>query len=144
MVDDAHSIGERGSDFRPDCLRLGPVIGAVGRPAVLALTATVNPAVREEIVARLGMRNARVIVKGSDRPNLWLAVHTFPTEQAKREALLAEMEQAGKPGIVYASRQRHAEEITRELTADPDRLSDLAVLPRRGDRARVERRPGPS
>src|SRR5206468_2927931 len=57
VVDEAHCISEWGHDFRPDYLRLGAVAEELGRPPVLALTATASPPVREEIVERLGMRD---------------------------------------------------------------------------------------
>jgi ATP-dependent DNA helicase RecQ len=59
------------------------VIEALGHPAVLALTATASPAMREEILTRLGMREPRVIVQGFDRPNIWLGVETVPSALAR-------------------------------------------------------------
>ena len=70
VVDEAHCISEWGHDFRPDYLRLGAAIERARPPAVLALTATAAPPVREEIVERLGMRDPRVVVRGFDRPNI--------------------------------------------------------------------------
>src|SRR3954454_2320580 len=43
VVDEAHCVSEWGHDFRPDYLRLPAAIDAVGRPVVLALTATAAP-----------------------------------------------------------------------------------------------------
>jgi len=57
VVDEAHCISSWGHDFRPDYLRLGGVVEALGRPPTLALTATAAPIVREQIVASLGMRD---------------------------------------------------------------------------------------
>ena len=116
VVDEAHSISEWGHDFRPDYLNLGGVVEALGHPTVLALTATAAPPVRQEIVERLGMRDARIIVRGFDRPNIWLGVEPFPNEEAKREALAHRVTHADKPGIVYVSSRRHAEEIAAELS----------------------------
>jgi ATP-dependent DNA helicase RecQ len=115
VVDEAHCISEWGHDFRPEYLRLGAVIEALGHPVVLALTATASPPVREEIVTRLGMRRPCVIVRGFDRPNIWLGVETFPSELAKKHALVERVLAADKPGIVYVATRKHAEAVAEAL-----------------------------
>ncbi|WP_034385587.1 ATP-dependent DNA helicase RecQ [Deinococcus sp. YIM 77859] len=115
VVDEAHCVSEWGHDFRPEYLRLGGVVEALGHPTVLALTATAAPPVREEIVARLGMRHPRVLVRGFDRPNIHLAVRPFADEGTKRTALLEAVVEAHKPGIVYAATRRGAEAFARDL-----------------------------
>ena len=115
VVDEAHLISEWGHDFRPDYLKLGAVAEAVGRPPVLALTATAAPPVRQEIVERLGMRSPEVIVRGFDRPEIWFGVERFHAERAKRAALLERVAAEPKPGIVYAATRRLAEELAAEL-----------------------------
>jgi ATP-dependent DNA helicase RecQ len=117
VVDEAHCISEWGHDFRPDYLKLGSVAEAVGRPPILALTATASPPVRDEIVARLGMREPEVIVRGFDRPNIRLAVERFHDARAKRRALLERVAEEPKPGIVYAATRRLAEELAADLVA---------------------------
>ena len=111
VVDEAHCISEWGHDFRPAYLRLGAVIEALDHPTVLALTATASPLVREEIAERLRMRDPHTVVRGFDRPNIWLGVERFQDEEAKRRALLDRVEEAEKPGIVYAATRKRAEEI---------------------------------
>jgi ATP-dependent DNA helicase RecQ len=115
VVDEAHCISEWGHGFRPDYLRLNTVIEELGHPPVMALTATANQTVRDEIVARLGMREPRIFVHGFDRPNIWLGVETAASEEKKHALLLDRIRRTARPGIVYATTRRHAEEINSEL-----------------------------
>lgn len=115
VIDEAHCISEWGHDFRPDYLRLGAVIEALGHPRVLALTATAAPTVREEIIERLGMRDPQVIVQGFDRPNIWLSVKRFEDEAEKQQALLRRVVRVKKPGIVYVATRKKAEEVAEAL-----------------------------
>src|SRR4051794_24447917 len=115
VVDEAHCVSQWGHEFRPDYLRLPAAIEAVGRPTVLALTATAAPPVREEIVEVLGLREPAVIVRGFDRPNIHLGVRTFHDAERKRRALLDAVAEAEPPGIVYTATKRATEEVAREL-----------------------------
>jgi ATP-dependent DNA helicase RecQ len=118
VVDEAHCVSAWGHDFRPDYLRLGEVAEALGRPPILALTATAAPPVRAEIVERLGLRDPLVVVRGFDRPNISLAVERFTGAGAKRAALVDRVvEVAPQPGvgIVYAATRRIAEEVAEAL-----------------------------
>ncbi|MGC4063924.1 MAG: ATP-dependent DNA helicase RecQ [Polyangiaceae bacterium] len=115
VVDEAHCISQWGHDFRPDYLRLGAVIEALGHPRILALTATASEEVRDEIATRLGMRDPRIIVTGFDRPNLFLGARLCSDEHSKRSALLECVGAQPKPGIVYAATRKHAEEIAQAL-----------------------------
>jgi len=117
VVDEAHCISEWGHDFRPEYLRLGAAVEELGRPTVLALTATASPVVRDEIVERLGLRDPEIIVRGFDRPSLWLEVATVRTEREKEEALLAAVPRLDFPGIVYVATRKQTAEIA-ALLAD--------------------------
>lgn len=115
VVDEAHCISAWGHDFRPDYMSLGSVIQALNHPRVLALTATAAPPVREEIVERLAMQNSKVVVRGFDRPNIWLAAERFEEESEKQSALIEQVVRAKKPGIIYAATRKRTEEIAQAL-----------------------------
>ncbi|HKO11430.1 MAG TPA: ATP-dependent DNA helicase RecQ, partial [Acidobacteriaceae bacterium] len=116
-VDEAHCISQWGHDFRPDYLDLPQAIAALGRPPVLAMTATASPAVRDDIIARLGLREPRVLVRGFDRPNISLRVDVFTTPEEKFDALLRRVEFADKPGIIYVATHKEVESLAAQLNA---------------------------
>ncbi len=115
VVDEAHCVSQWGHDFRPDYLALADAIEAVGRPVVLALTATAAPPVREDILTVLELRDPAVIVRGFDRPNIHLAVRRFHQAGAQRRAVLDAVVDAPRPGIVYVAARRAAEVLAAEL-----------------------------
>src|SRR3954447_7139620 len=116
VVDEAHCISEWGHDFRPEYLRLGALADALGHPRILALTATASPPVRDEIVERLGMRDAELVVRGFDRPNIWLGVEEFFEAHHRDEALVDRVSAEPKPGIVYTATRARAEELAARFT----------------------------
>ncbi|WP_282202922.1 RecQ family ATP-dependent DNA helicase [Kitasatospora fiedleri] len=115
VVDEAQCVSSWGHDFRPDYLRLGQVVDRIGRPPVLALTASAAAPVRADIVAQLGMRDVREVVTGFDRPNIHLEVLPFRDAAAKRRAVVERAAGEPKPGLVYAATRREAEEYAAEL-----------------------------
>jgi ATP-dependent DNA helicase RecQ len=114
-VDEAHCISAWGHDFRPDYLALGDMIKGMGRPPVLALTATASPAVREDIISRLGLKNPEVHVSGLDRPNLFLEVAYCPDEAYRWRRLTTLIDAVERPGIIYVATRRAAEELAERL-----------------------------
>jgi ATP-dependent DNA helicase RecQ len=115
VIDEAHCVSQWGHDFRPDYLQLSIAIESLGHPPVLAMTATASKQVRDEIIARLGLRKPKVIVQGFDRPNISLRVDHFGTEDEKLEAVMRRVTFADTPGIVYVSTHKRAESIAEEL-----------------------------
>jgi ATP-dependent DNA helicase RecQ len=136
VVDEAHCISEWGHDFRPDYMRIGALVEALGRPTVLALTATASPPVRDEIRARLDMRDPELIVRGFDRPNIRLSVERFREDRHKRRALLERVEATDGPGIVYVATRKLTEELAEELQARG--VAAVAYHGGMGDRQRDE------
>src|SRR5260221_1929891 len=69
-VDEAHCVSEWGHDFRPDYLRLPEIAERLGRPTVMACTATATKAVAREIAARFEMREPLQVSSGFDRASI--------------------------------------------------------------------------
>jgi ATP-dependent DNA helicase RecQ len=115
VVDEAHCVAEWGHDFRPDYLRLHGAIETLGRPAVMAATATATPRVAEEIATRLGLRDWVGVRSGFDRPNLTFDVVGLEGKGAvarKRATLLHALSRDGaRPAIVYCGTRKDTEAV---------------------------------
>jgi ATP-dependent DNA helicase RecQ len=105
VVDEAHCISQWGHDFRPAYLGLGEAVRALGRPPVLALTATAPPKVKDDILAQLQLSpdDASVIDIGLNRPNLRYHVIKASSERKKQALLLRLIEKQPGCGIIYAA-----------------------------------------
>ncbi|HEV7558511.1 MAG TPA: ATP-dependent DNA helicase RecQ [Kofleriaceae bacterium] len=103
VVDEAHCISQWGHDFRPAYLGLGEAVRALGKPPVLALTATAPPKVKDDILAQLQIPEASVIDIGLNRPNLRYHVIKASSERKKQALLLRLIEKQPGCGIIYAA-----------------------------------------
>ncbi len=116
VIDEAHCISPWGHDFRPAYLGLRRAIEAVGRPPVLALTATASRRALDDISQRLGLRHPAIFNDGIYRPNLFHEVRTASGDADKLDHVVPLISEEPGPGIVYASTVRSAETVHRRLT----------------------------
>ena len=113
-VDEAHCVSQWGHDFRPSYMSIAPFIQRLRkRPIMAAFTATATPAVKDDILEHLELKDPEVAVTGFDRENLFFRVMK-PTD--KKAALLEFVQQhPGDSGIVYCSTRKQVERTTELL-----------------------------
>jgi RecQ family ATP-dependent DNA helicase len=120
-VDEAHCVSEWGHDFRPDYLRLPQIADRLGRPTVMACTATATEMVADEIATRFGMRDPLLVRSGFDRPNLSFDVVRLEGtgSKARRTALLEAglADPGNRPAIVYCGTRKDTDEVAGDLRA---------------------------
>ncbi len=120
-VDEAHCISWWGHDFRPAYTRLRRARERLAGVQTIALTATATRQVQDDILAQLGMQQAKVFVAGFDRPNLFLQVDRT---QDRMEGVINYIQQHPGMGIVYAGTRKNVEQVCESL-----KMAGIAALP---------------
>ncbi|MBX3624177.1 MAG: ATP-dependent DNA helicase RecQ [Rhizobacter sp.] len=115
VVDEAHCISQWGHDFRPAFLEIADAAKALGRPPLLALTATATEQVTRDICQQLGIPAAGVVNTGAYRPNLRYAVELVTDDTHKLERLQALVAGLEGTGIVYCATVKAAEAVYEAL-----------------------------
>jgi superfamily II DNA helicase RecQ len=135
VIDEAHCMSNWGHDFRACCSRLrarsrplrrrtGPdykELSTLKRdyPGVplMALTATANRRVKQDVISNLGIRDCLVLTQSFNRPNLRYEVRPKGSVRAvlTEIARIITEDHAGKCGIVYCLSQRQCEDTAQHL-----------------------------
>jgi ATP-dependent DNA helicase RecQ len=122
VVDEAHLVSEWGQDFRPEYLRTKEVVALLGRPVLLALTATAAPPVQADITRALGMRDAHVLVADFDRPNITLSMRRAKRGDREADAIDDAVVDAlllgQTPALVYTMSHARCESVAARLNHD--------------------------
>ena len=115
VIDEAHCISHWGHDFRPAYLEMAASIDALGRPPVLALTATATDDVVADIGKQLGRPKLNIVNTGIYRPNLHYSVVQVTNPREKVGAALRIVRDSNGFGIIYAATVKAAEEMLEAL-----------------------------
>jgi ATP-dependent DNA helicase RecQ len=106
-VDEAHCVSQWGHDFRRDYLSLHELAEWFPGVPRMALTATATDLTRTEIVDRLALTDAEILVSGFDRPNIRYQVQPKTTARNQLERFVRE--HRGSAGIVYCLSRKKTE-----------------------------------
>jgi len=114
-IDEAHCVSQWGHDFRPEYLQLSTLHERYPKVPRIALTATADKATQNEMLARLGLTEARVFLSSFDRPNIRYTV--VEKDNAKKQLLGFLAGRKGQAGIVYCLSRKKVEETAEWLSA---------------------------
>lgn len=113
VVDEAHCVSLWGLSFRPDYLFISRALAELGRPPLLALTATASAETQAEIREVLG--KCEPVLASVFRPNLYFQVLRANNREEKLQSLIAVCRKIDGPIIVYARARAACEELAAAL-----------------------------
>src|ERR1700753_3888885 len=122
-IDEAHCVSQWGHDFRPEYIGLSVIAERFPDVPRIALTATADELTRKEIIARLGLADAKTFVASFDRPNIRYEIVDKHNAPAQLKSFIAERH-LGDAGIVYCLSRARVEDIAATL-----RESGVRALP---------------
>lgn len=115
VIDEAHCISKWGAGFRPEYEQLSQLKKLFPQAVLAAFTATADKATRLDIVKKLTGNKSRIVVKGFNRPNIFLSVE--PKQNWKKRLLEFLAERRGLSGIIYALSRKETVRISEYLNS---------------------------
>jgi ATP-dependent DNA helicase RecQ len=112
-IDEAHCISTWGHSFRPDYKKLAALKSHFPKATLMALTATADRTVRQDIADILQLNSPQFFISSFDRPNLSLAV--LPGQKKWEQLIQTLLKYRGESGIIYCSSRKSTEELAARI-----------------------------
>lgn len=115
VVDEAHCISQWGHDFRPAYREIALIRSYHPEVPMMAVTASATEVVKNEILELLNLRNPKIFIGNTFRPNILYSVF----ESENKAVDIAEFCKArpNECGIIYCSTRKKVKEVARKLRA---------------------------
>lgn len=118
-IDEAHCVSQWGHDFRKDYLLLGQIKHQFPDINIMALTATADPLVREDIKKQLQFSDESVFVSSFNRENIFYK--TQRKEKAKERIVDIIHTHPKECGIIYCPTVKEVEKLYEYLSQELDK-----------------------
>ncbi len=115
-IDEAHCISSWGHDFRPEYMQLAKLKTHFPGIPLIALTATADKLVRQDIVDKLDLHHPALFVSSFNRPNIYYGVE--PKRNSYSQLLQYLSKHKNNSGIIYCLSRSSVENLAEDLKRD--------------------------
>ncbi|WWC66473.1 uncharacterized protein I206_100375 [Kwoniella pini CBS 10737] len=115
VIDEAHCVSQWGHDFRSDYLKLGNLRTDYPGVPIMALTATAQNKVEEDIIRSLGIQGCSILRQSFNRPNLHYEVRPKTKKIISEIVGFVRTQGEKASGIIYCNSRDGCENLAKEM-----------------------------